>query len=145
VDSTLIPTGEIRPVDGTPFDFRQPTAIGARINANDEQIKFGGGYDHCWVLNDWDKKLKRQISVYEPTTGRYMEIFTDQPGVQFYSGNFLDGSIKGKKGIVYKHRYALVLESQHFPDSPNHPNFPSTILEPGETYHTVTVIKFGSK
>ncbi len=145
VDSTLIPTGEIRPVAGTPFDFRQLTTIGARINADDLQLKYGRGYDHCWVLNDVDGQLKKQIAVYEPTTGRYMEIFTDQPGVQFYSGNFLDGTIRGKKGVVYKHRYALVLETQHFPDSPNHPNFPNTILQPGETYHTVTVFKFSAK
>ncbi len=145
VDSTLIPTGEIRAVKDTPFDFTKPTEIGARINANDIQLKYGHGYDHNWVLNNWDGTLKKQISVYEPTTGRYMEIFTDQPGVQFYSGNFLDGSIKGKKGIVYKHRYALVLETQHFPDSPNHANFPNTILKPGETYHTVTVLKFSAK
>ncbi len=145
VDSTLIPTGELRPVKGTPFDFTTPTEIGARINADDIQLKYGRGYDHNWVLNNWDGTLKKQISVYEPTTGRFMEIFTDQPGVQFYSGNFLDGSIKGKKGIVYKHRYALVLETQHFPDSPNHANFPNTILKPGDTYHTVTVLKFSAK
>ena len=145
VDSTLIPTGEIRSVKGTPFDFTTPTEIGARINADDIQLKYGRGYDHCWVLNNWDRTLKKQISVYEPTTGRFMEIFTDQPGVQFYSGNFLDGSIIGKKGIAYKHRYALVLETQHFPDSPNHPNFPNTILKPGEEYHTVTVLKFSAK
>ncbi len=145
VDSTLIPTGEIRSVKGTPFDFTTPTEIGARINADDIQLKYGHGYDHCWVLNNWDRTLKKQISVYEPTTGRFMEIFTDQPGVQFYSGNFLNGSIIGKKGIAYKHRYALVLETQHFPDSPNHPNFPNTILKPGEEYHTVTVLKFGAK
>ena len=145
VDSTLIPTGEIRPVKGTPFDFTTPTEIGARINADDIQLKYGHDYDHCWVLNNWDRTLKKQISVYEPTTGRFMEIFTDQPGVQFYSGNFLDGTIVGKKGIAYKHRYALVLETQHFPDSPNHPNFPNTILKPGEEYHTVTVLKFGAK
>ena len=145
VDSTLIPTGEIRPVKGTPFDFTTPTEIGARISVNDIQLKYGHGYDHNWALNNWDGTLKKQISVYEPTTGHFMEIFTDQPGVQFYSGNFLDGTIKGKKGIVYKHRYALVLETQHFPDSPNHPNFPSTILNPGEEYHTVTVLKLSAK
>lgn len=145
VDSTLIPTGEIRPVKGTPFDFTKPTEIGARINEDNVQLKYGHGYDHNWVLNNWDRTVKKQISVYEPTTGRYMEIFTDQPGVQFYSGNFLNGSIIGKHGIAYKHRYALVLETQHFPDSPNHPNFPSTILNPGETYHTVTILKFSAK
>ncbi len=145
VDSTLIPTGELRPVEGTPFDFRQPTAIGARINDPDEQLKYGRGYDHNWVLNQADGNLKLQASLYDPQSGRYMQIYTDQPGLQFYSGNFLDGSIVGKGGVVYKHRYGLCLETQHFPDSPNHPEFPSTILRPGEQYHTKTIYKFSIK
>jgi aldose 1-epimerase len=142
VDSTLIPTGELKPVDGTPLDFRTPTAIGARINeTNDDQIKFGNGYDHNWVIN---KKagLSLAARAYEPTTGRVMEVFTTSPGVQFYTGNFLDGTIKGKGGQVYQFRDAFCFEPQHFPDSPNHPAFPTTELKPGETYQNTIIYKF---
>lgn len=142
VDQTLIPTGELRPVEGTPFDFRQPQKIGERIEADDQQIKFGGGYDHNFVLNGQAGTLRLAARVREATTGRVLEVFTTQPGVQFYTGNFLDGSITGKNGTVYGRRHGFCLETQHFPDSPNHPNFPSTVLAPGEKYHEVTVFKF---
>jgi aldose 1-epimerase len=147
VDSTLIPTGEIAPVDGTPFDFRTPTAIGARIEQRQNtQIRYGNGYDHNWVLNRTGAApdaLVLAARVVEPTSGRTMEISTTEPGLQFYSGNFLDGTITGKGGAVYKFRYGLALETQHYPDSPNHPNFPSTILRPGQEYRSRTVFKFG--
>jgi aldose 1-epimerase len=143
VDSTLIPTGEIAPVAGTPFDFRKPTAIGARIAQNDVQLKRGGGYDHNWVLNRKGPDLALAARLAEPTTGRTLEVFTTEPGIQFYSGNFLDGTITGKDGRVYQHRYGLCLETQHFPDSPNHSNFPSTILRPGQEYRSTTVFRFG--
>jgi aldose 1-epimerase len=143
VDSTLIPTGELRGVEGTPFDFRTPTAIGARIAANDEQIRFGGGYDHNVVLDrEGADGLVLAARVYEPTSGRVMEVRTTEPGVQFYSGNFLDGSITGKGGHVYEHRTGFCLETQHYPDSPNKPDFPSTILRPGETYRSRTMYAF---
>ena len=146
VDSGLIPTGELRDVAGTPFDFRKPTAMGARINADDEQIKLGGGYDHNFVLR---RKLGDPISlaarVVEPTTGRVVEVWTTEPGVQFYTGNFLDGSLKGKGGISYTKRSAFCLETQHFPDSPNKPKFPSTELKPGERYDTTTIYKFSTE
>lgn len=142
VDKGLIPTGELRPVKGTPMDFTEPTAIGARIEQDDEQLKFGGGYDHNWVLNKNDDSLTLAARVYEPTTGRVMEVYTTEPGIQFYSGNFLDGTITGKGARVYKHRYGFCLETQHFPDSPNKPNFPSVILRPGEKYTHLTVFKF---
>jgi len=146
VDSGLIPTGELKKVEGTPFDFRKATAIGARIDANDEQIKLGGGYDHNFVLN---RKAATGLSlaarVSDPTSGRAMEVWTTEPGVQFYTGNFLDGSFKGKGGIAYQKRTAFCLETQHFPDSPNHPSFPTTLLKPGEKYHTTTVYKFEAK
>jgi aldose 1-epimerase len=145
VDSTLIPTGEIAPVAGTPFDFRTATAIGARIEQNDVQLKRGGGYDHNWVLNRGarDGDLVPAARVIERTTGRTLDIFTTEPGIQFYSGNFLDGTITGKDQRVYRHRYGFCLETQHFPDSPNHQNFPSTILRPGEEYRSTTVFRFG--
>jgi len=143
VDSTLIPTGEIALVAGTPFDFRTPTAIGARIAQNDVQLKRGGGYDHNWVLNRKGPDLALAARLAEPTTGRTLEVFTTEPGIQFYSGNFLDGTITGKDGRVYQHRYGLCLETQHFPDSPNHSNFPSTILRPGQEYRSTTVFRFG--
>jgi aldose 1-epimerase len=143
VDSTLIPTGELRPVDGTPFDFRKPTPIGARINeTNDEQIKFASGYDDNWVLNKPAGQLGLAARVYEPTSGRTMEVWTTAPGLQFYTGNFLDGSITGKGGWAYQFRDAFCMEAQGFPDSPNHPNFPSTELKPGETYKNTIVYKF---
>ena len=142
VDSTLIPTGEIKSVEGTPFDFRKPTAIGARIDANDQQIKYGPGYDHNFVLNRKGEGLSLAARVAEPTTGRVMEVSTTEPAVQFYTGNFLDGTLTGKGGHVYKRRYAFCLETQHFPDSPNKPSFPSTIVKPGETYTSKTVYAF---
>jgi aldose 1-epimerase len=147
VDTTLIPTGVIAPVAGTPFDFRTSTAIGARIEQRDnQQIRFGGGYDHNFVLNRAGKAadaLVHAARVVEPTTGRTLDVYSTEPGIQFYSGNFLDGSITGKAGHVYRHRYGLALETQHYPDSPNHPNFPSTILRPGQTYRSQTVFAFG--
>jgi len=142
VDSTLIPTGELQPVAGTPFDFKTPTAIGARINADDEQIKFGLGYDHNFVLNGRAGELRLVGKLIESTTGRVLEIWTTEPGIQFYSGNFLDGSITGKNGMVYQYRHGLCLETQHYPDSPNQPNFPATVLNAGEIYQTTTVYKF---
>jgi aldose 1-epimerase len=145
VDSTLIPTGELRPVTGTPMDFTRLTPIGARIDADDEQIRYGGGYDHNFVLNNEHGNLALAARVYEPTTGRVMEVLTTEPGVQFYSGNFLDGTTVGKQDKVYKRRYGFCLETQHFPDSPNKPDFPSTILRPGETYESTTVYRFGTE
>ena len=143
VDETLIPTGELRSVEGTPFDFREPTPIGERIEADDEQIRFGGGYDHNFVLNRRGQGLREIATVYEPQSGRTLEVETTEPGVQFYSGNFLDGSNIGKGGQPYELRTGFCLETQHFPDSPNQPDFPSTILEPGETYRSTTVYRFG--
>jgi aldose 1-epimerase len=145
VDAGLIPTGELRPVKGTVMDFTKPTAIGARINSDYEQIKFGGGYDHNWVLNRSGKGLSLAATLYEPTTGRLMEVLTTEPAIQFYSGNFLDGTITGKGGIVYKHRFGLCLETQHYPDSPNKPGFPSTVLRPGQKYTQTTVYRFSAK
>jgi aldose 1-epimerase len=142
VDATLIPTGELRAVSGTPFDFTKSTAIGARINQDDEQLKFGKGYDHNWVLDRNGKGLQLAAEVYEPTSGRVLDVLTTEPGIQFYSGNFLDGTVRGKGGVMYAHRTGLCLETQHFPDSPNHANFPSTELKPGETYHTTTIFRF---
>jgi len=142
VDSTLIPTGEIRAVRGTPMDFTKPTPIGARIDQDDEQLRFGRGYDHNWVLNGKGDGLSLAASVVEPTTGRVMEVWTTEPGVQFYGGNFLNGTITGKDGKVYKHRYGFCLETQHYPDSPNKPQFPSTILRPRETYAQTTEYRF---
>jgi galactose mutarotase-like enzyme len=144
VDSTLIPTGEIVPVEGTPFDFRTATRIGARIGQDNEQLRFGRGYDHNWVLARGGKTgLVHAARLVEPNSGRTLDVSTTEPGLQFYSGNFLDGSIKGKGGRVYAHRTGLCLETQHFPDSPNHPSFPSTILRPGATYRSRTVFTFG--
>jgi aldose 1-epimerase len=147
VDTTLIPAGEISPVAGTPFDFRTPLPIGARIDQRQNtQIRYGGGYDHNFVLNRGGAaadSLVHAAHVAEPSTGRTLDIFTTEPGIQFYSGNFLDGTITGKAGHVYKYRYGLALETQHYPDSPNHPNFPSTILRPGQQYRSRTVLAFG--
>ena len=143
VDGTLIPTGELAPVEGTPFDFRTPTAIGARIGDADPQLKNGQGYDHNWVLNRSGDGLQLAARVVEPKTGRTLEVRTSEPGIQFYSGNFLDGTLTGKQGATYNHRTGFCLETQHFPDSPNHPNFPSTTLRPGEEYRTTTVFTFG--
>ena len=144
VDTTLIPTGELAPLDGTPLDFRAPTAIGARIDDDHPQLAAGLGYDHNYVLDRTaDAGLQRAALVHEPVTGRTLEIRTEEPGIQFYSGNFLDGTITGKGGRVYGHRSGFCLETQHFPDSPNQPGFPSTILRPGEEYGTRTVLIFG--
>lgn len=146
VDSVLIPTGEIADVTGTPFDFREPHTIGERINDDNEQLENGGGYDHNWVL---DRKTPDGIefaaSVYEPASGRYMEVFTDQPAMQFYSGNFFDGTTVGKYGKNLNYRETLALETQKYPDSPNHPNFPSTRLDPGQTYTHTCIYRFSVK
>src|SRR5690606_27621178 len=138
VDKVLIPVVDLKPVNGTPFDFTNPTPVGQRINDDHEQLKVGGGYDHCWVLNGQDS-LKTAASLYEPTSGRYIEVLTTEPGIQFYSGNFLDGTITGKGGVTYFHRYGLCLETEHFPDSPNRPEYPTVVLNPGEVYKTTTI------
>lgn len=143
VDSTLIPTGELAPVEGTPFDFRTPTPIGARVNDDHPQLKMGGGYDHNWVLNRTGGGLQLAARVVEPKSGRTLEVRTEEPGMQFYVGNFLDGTLKGKGGATYPHRSGFCLETQKYPDSPNKPNFPSSYLKPGEDYRTSTVFKFG--
>lgn len=145
VDKGLIPTGEIRQVADTPFDFRKSKPIGRDIGAGDYQLVCGLGYDHNWVLNKRPGDMSLAAVLYEPHSGRMLEVFTREPGLQFYSGNFLDGRLRGKSGRPYLHRSGLCLETQHFPDSPNHPEFPSTILRPGEIYKTTTVYKFSTK
>ena len=145
VDETLIPTGKIEPVKGTPMDFTTATAIGERVDADFEQLRFGKGYDHNWVLNNSDGSPKLAASVWEPKSGRYMEVFTTEPGLQFYGGNFLDGKDKGKGGKPYDFRTAFCLETQHFPDSPNQPSFPSTVLKPGVKYQHLAIYKFSVK
>jgi aldose 1-epimerase len=142
VDKTLIPTGELRPVKGTPFDFTTPTTIGARINADDEQLKFGQGYDHNWVIDKPAGQLGLMARVTEPQSGRVLEVSSTEPGLQFYTGNFLDGTLKGKGGWTYALRSAFCMEPQHYPDSPNKPEFPSTVLKPGETYKNTIVYRF---
>lgn len=142
VSKTLIPTGELKSVEGTPFDFRSPMIIGARIDAADEQLQFGGGYDHNYVINGPAGTLREAVSVFEPTTRRLMTVSTTEPGVQFYTGNFLNG-IRGKGGKNYPRRYAFCFETQRFPDSPNHPAFPTTTLKPGQTYRSTTIYRFG--
>jgi aldose 1-epimerase len=145
-DAGLIPTGELKPVKGTPFDFTSSHLIGERINdTTDIDIKLGGGYDHCWVFTDQSNKLKSVAIVTEPKSGRTMEVLTTEPAVQFYTGNFLNGSAKGKSGVKYEKRFGFCLETQHFPDSPNQVAFPTTVLKPGETYTSTTVYKFGVK
>jgi aldose 1-epimerase len=160
VEDTLIPTGVLASVAGTPFDFRKATTIGARINADHPQLKNGHGYDHNWVLTapgaqstrnggaergvDGGRVVRHAARVVEPKSGRTLDVATTEPGLQFYSGNFLDGTIKGKAGRVYKRRSGLCLETQHYPDSPNHPDFPSSILQPGQTYSSSTVFTFGT-
>lgn len=144
VDKVLIPTGKLMDVAGTPFDFRTPTKVGARIDEKHEQLQVGGGYDHCWVFNGNDA-AKVVASVYDSTSGRLVEMTTSEPAVQFYCGNFLDGSITGKGGVVYKRRYGLCLETEHYPDSPNQPAFPPVVLNPGETYSTQTQYRFATK
>ncbi len=145
VDATLIPTGELAPVTGTPFDFRQSTRVGARIDDSHPQIKFGLGYDHNWVLNRTGGGAQLAARVADRKSGRTLEVLTTEPGVQFYTGNFLDGTLKGKGGAVYNRRNGLCLETQHYPDSPNQPAFPSTILQPGQTYQSQTVWKFATR
>ena len=145
VDETLIPTGELAPVAGTPLDFTQPTAIGARINEDFVQLVRGGGYDHNFVINRGTDRLSLAAKAYAPKTGRVMEVWTTEPGIQFYAGNFLDGTLAGKDGKKYEHRYGFCLETQHFPDSPNHPGFPSVVLRPGETYRQRTEYRFSTR
>ncbi|HQU73581.1 MAG TPA: aldose epimerase family protein [Calditrichia bacterium] len=146
VDDGLIPTGELRPVAGTPFDFNQPTQIGARITDENQQLTYGLGYDHNWVLKrEKDGDLELAATLFDSGSGRLMEVWTEEPGLQFYSGNFLDGSHIGKGGKAYQHRTGLCLETQHYPDSPNQPDFPSVTLQPGETYQTTTVYKFKTR
>jgi len=145
VDAGLIPTGELKPVESTPFDFRKATPVGARINADDEQLHRGHGYDHNWVLDRGGGKMAEAAELYDAGSGRVLKVLTDQPGIQFYSGNFLNGSIKGKGGKWDELHSALCLETQHFPDSPNHPDFPTAELKPGERYHTVTVYRFSTR
>ncbi len=148
VDAGLIPTGELRDVQGTPFDFRKPRTPGERIGQTDEQLKLGKGYDHNWVLNRTGVAagaLSLAARVEEPSSGRVMEVYTNQPGVQFYTGNFLDGTEKGKGGKVYNLRGAFCFETQHYPDSPNHPTFPSALLRPGQKFDTTTEFRFSAK
>jgi aldose 1-epimerase len=143
VDATLIPTGELRSVADTPFDFRKPVAIGARIDAKDEQIQFGGGYDHNFVVRGAAGTLRLAARVVDKKSGRVLETYTTEPGIQFYTGNFLDGTIVGRSGKTYVKRGAFCLETQHYPDSPNQPKFPSAVLRPGQTYRHTTVYKIG--
>ncbi len=145
VDSVLIPTGELAPVAGTPFDFRKPTPIGARIDVPNEQLKIAGGYDHNFVLNAKGDGLHLAAKAYDPESGRTLTVTTTEPGVQFYSGNFLDGTKTGKYGVAYPKHAGFCLETQHFPDSPNEAKFPTTLLRPGQTMHSETVFTFGVK
>jgi aldose 1-epimerase len=143
VDKTLIPTGEFRPVDGTPFDFRKPTPIEARVRTDDEQIRIGQGYDHNWVIDRAATREPRLLArVEEPKSGRVLEVLSNQPGIQFYSGNFLDGTSVGKAGKLYRQGDAIALEPQMFPDTPNKPEFGSIRLDPGESYHNVILFRF---
>lgn len=145
VDATLIPTGELEDVTNTPFDFRKPKLIGKDIDVKNEQLERGKGYDHCWVLNNPEKGKTIIATVYHPASGRVLEMTTDEPGIQFYSGNFLDGTLPMRNGGTYAHRTGLCLETQHYPDSPNQKNFPTTVLNPGENYKTKTTFKFSVK
>lgn len=145
VDKTLITTGELKSVEGTPFDFRKPTTIGARINDPDTQLQYGPGYDHNWVIDKVAGELGLHASVYEPTSGRLMLVISDEPGLQFYAGNFLDGTIKGKGGVAYQHRTGFCMEPQHYPDSPNKPEFPSVVLRPGQTYKNTIIYRFSTR
>ena len=145
VDSGLITTGEFKSVDGTPFDFRKPTAIGARINDPDTVLQYGPGYDHNWVINKQLGQFGLQARVEEPASGRVMEVWSDEPGLQFYAGNFLDGTLKGKGGVAYQIHTGFCMEPQHYPDSPNKTNFPSVELKPGQTYHNTIVYKFSAE
>ena len=145
VDETLIPTGEIRSVHGSPFDFRKSKLIGQDIDTNNKQIEFGKGYDHCWVINNQSNGLRSVASAYHFESGRVLDVYSDLPGLQFYSGNFLDGTLKSKKEGYYELRSGFCLETQYYPDSPNQENFPSVILKPGEVYKSNTVFKFSVK
>ncbi len=145
VDADLIPTGKLDDVTNTPFDFRQAKAIGKEIEVENDQLKKGLGYDHCWVLNNQDKGFRFAASAYDPTSGRLLEVFTDEPGIQLYTGNFLDGTLPTRDGKTYAHRTGFCLETEHYPDSPNQKDFPSTELKPGETYKTKTSFKFSTK
>lgn len=145
VDNGLITTGELAQVENTPMDFRTPAKIGARINEDFEQLIFGKGYDHNWVLNNYNGSVNKVASLYEPQSGRFMEVLTDEPGIQFYSGNFLNGTVTGKNGVIYNYRTGLCLETQHYPDSPNKPDFPSVTLNPGEKYEQTTIYRFSVK
>jgi aldose 1-epimerase len=144
-DAGSIPTGELRNVAGTPFDFRKATAIGARINQDDEQLKFGNGYDHTWVIDGMPGSLRLAATAYEQTSGRVMQVWTTEPGMQFYTGNFLDGTLTGKSGKVYSRRTGFCFETQHYPDSPNQPSFPTTTLKKGATYKSTTIYRFSAK
>jgi aldose 1-epimerase len=144
VDAQLIPTGELKSVEGTAFDFRKPHAIGERIDADDEQLRLGKGYDHAFVLDHPEGQLSEAAEVYEPTTGRILRVLTTEPAVQLYTGNHLDGTNTGKEGRVYKPRFAFCLETEHYPDSPNHASFPTTELKPEQKFHSVTVFEFSA-
>jgi aldose 1-epimerase len=144
VNASLIPTG-IAPVEGTPFDFRKPTPIGARIDQPNDQLKIAGGYDHNWVLSNTVGTMKEAAKVVDPQSGRVLTVSTTEPGVQFYTGNFLDGTNHGKTGAAYEKRTGFCLETQHFPDSPNHPDFPSTEIKPGHPYHSTTIFAFSTE
>jgi len=141
-DAGSIPTGELRNVAGTPFDFRKLTAIGARINQDEEQLKLGNGYDHTWIINGRPGALRLAAQAFEPRSGRRMQVWTTEPGMQFYTGNFLDGTLTGKSGKIYQRRYGFCFETQHYPDSPNHPAFPTTTLKKGATYRSTTIYRF---
>ena len=144
-DAGSIPTGELKNVAGTPFDFINPTAIGARINQDDEQLKFGNGYDHTWVIKGQPGTMRVAATAYEPTSGRIMQVLTTEPGVQFYTGNFLNGTLTGKSGKIYARRTGFCFETQHYPDSPNQPSFPTTTLKKGATYKSTTIYRFSTK
>ena len=144
VDKGLIPTGKLEDVAGTPMDFSTAKKVGKEITADYDQLKIAGGYDHNWVMKTYDKKVRLIATVNEPKSGRILEVLSDQPGVQFYTGNFLNGRVKGKNGVMYKKNSGLCLEAQHFPDSPNQPQFPTTLLKPGEVYHQTTIYKFSN-
>ena len=144
-DAGSIPLGELRKVSGTPFDFLTAHAIGERINQDDEQLKFGSGYDHTWVINGRQGLMRLAATAYEPTSGRVMQVWTTEPGVQFYTGNFLDGTLTGKAGKLYPRRSGFCFETQHYPDSPNQPSFPTTTLKKGATYKSTTIYKFSSR
>ena len=145
IDATLIPTGELEDVANTPFDFRKPKLIGKDIDVKNEQLERGKGYDHCWVLNNPEKGKTIIARAYHPASGRVLEMTTDEPGIQFYSGNFLDGTLPMRNGGTYAHRTGFCLETEHYPDAPNQKNFPTTVLNPGENYKTKTTFKFSVK